>query len=216
MNAKHSQGGIYLGTNARGRSRSRHLELYTRSIFGGLKKKYPELLPPAAADCTWGIRLMETRSRNEDDKLSTEPGQLQSSFYTSLDLNPNGPNLHWNIALTLMLQGKYPEALDEMQRETAAPARAVGFALIYGAMGRALEAEEALRDMTEIRAKVSPFWFAVVYASRGEKDQAFGSLDRAYEGHDFYLIDMRGFRLLKNLESDPRYDAFLRKMNFPL
>jgi hypothetical protein len=25
-----------------------------------------------------GVRSMETRSRNEDDKLSTEPGQLQS------------------------------------------------------------------------------------------------------------------------------------------
>jgi hypothetical protein len=39
MNAKPSQGGIYGDTNARGRARSRRLELYTRLIFGGLKKK---------------------------------------------------------------------------------------------------------------------------------------------------------------------------------
>ena len=77
MNAKPSQRGICGDAKAGGRARSRRLELYTRSIFGGLKKKSARsLLPPAAADCAWGVRLMETRSRNEDDKLSTEPGQL--------------------------------------------------------------------------------------------------------------------------------------------
>jgi hypothetical protein len=78
MNAKPSQHGICGDTNAKGRARSRRLELYTRSIFGRTEEKIrPELLPPATADCAWGVRLMETRSRNEDDKLSTEPGQLQ-------------------------------------------------------------------------------------------------------------------------------------------
>jgi hypothetical protein len=78
INAKPSQRGICGDANVRGRARSRRLELYTRSIFGGLKKTIrSEPLPPAAADCAWGVRLMETRSRNEDDKLSTEPGQLQ-------------------------------------------------------------------------------------------------------------------------------------------
>ena len=80
MNAKLSQREIFGDTNARGQSRSRLLELYTRMIFDGLKKKIrSELLPPAAADCAVGVRSMETRSRNEDDKLSTEPGQLHKS-----------------------------------------------------------------------------------------------------------------------------------------
>jgi hypothetical protein len=39
MNAKPSQHGISGDTTARGRARSRRLELYTRPIFGGLKKK---------------------------------------------------------------------------------------------------------------------------------------------------------------------------------
>jgi hypothetical protein len=32
-------------------------------------------------DCAWGVRLTETRSRNDDDKLSTEPGQLHPAGY---------------------------------------------------------------------------------------------------------------------------------------
>jgi hypothetical protein len=77
MNAKPPQREIYGDTNARGRSRSPVLELYTQSIFCGPKKKSAELLPPAAPDRAVGVGLMETRSRNEDKKLSTEPGQLQ-------------------------------------------------------------------------------------------------------------------------------------------
>lgn len=47
MNAKKSQREIGGDTNARGRARSRRLELYRRSIFGKTEEKIrPELLPP--------------------------------------------------------------------------------------------------------------------------------------------------------------------------
>jgi hypothetical protein len=42
MNAKPSQHGISGNTKARGRARSRRLELNTRLIFGGLKKNPAE------------------------------------------------------------------------------------------------------------------------------------------------------------------------------
>lgn len=78
-NAKSSQREIFGDTNARGQSRSRLLELYTRMIFDGPHKNRSELLPPAAADCAEGVRSMETQSINEDDNLSTESGQLQTT-----------------------------------------------------------------------------------------------------------------------------------------
>jgi serine/threonine protein kinase/TolB-like protein/Flp pilus assembly protein TadD len=138
----------------------------------------------------------------------------EGSFHRSLDLNPGGPYLHWNIALALLLRGEHAAALAEMQRETIAPAQIVGLALIYHAMGKAAESNAAVREMENIAAShVNPFWCAAVHAYRGETDQAFSWLDRAYQAHDFYLIDMKGFPLLKNLESDSRYKAFLLKMN---
>ena len=144
------------------------------------------------------------------------PVDAEASFRRSLDLNPNGPFLHWNIALALLLRGEHAAALAEMQRETIAPAQLVGFALIYHAMGKAPEADAAVRDIENTAAsKVGPFWCAAVRAYRGETDQALSWLYRAYQAHDFYLIDMKGFPLLKNLESDSRYKAFLLKMNLP-
>jgi hypothetical protein len=80
MNAQLSLYGISGDTNTRSRSRSPLLELYTQSVFGEAKKKIRWLLPPAAADCAWGVRLMEIGSKREDEKLSTEAGQLQNTF----------------------------------------------------------------------------------------------------------------------------------------
>jgi serine/threonine-protein kinase len=54
-----------------------------------------------------------------------------------------------------------------------------------------------------------------VYAFRGEKDRAFEWLDRAFDLRDEDLYVIKGDPLLKNLEGDPRYKAFLRKMNLP-
>ena len=47
-------------------------------------------------------------------------------------------------------------------------------------------------------------------------DKAFAWLERAYAQRDGGLIEMKGDPLLKNLEADPRYAAFLKKMRLPL
>lgn len=60
-----------------------------------------------------------------------------------------------------------------------------------------------------------PSEIARVYAFRGEKDRAFEWLDRAYDVRDQDLYFIKGDPLLKKLEADPRYKAFLRKMNLP-
>ena len=59
------------------------------------------------------------------------------------------------------------------------------------------------------------FQIAQVRAYRGEVDEAFTWLDRAYAQKDVGLYLVRGNLLLRNLVADPRYKAFLRKMNLP-
>ena len=60
-----------------------------------------------------------------------------------------------------------------------------------------------------------PYTSATIYAFRGESDEAFKCLDRAYAQKDARLPFIKGEVLLKNLEGDPRYKAFLKKMNLP-
>jgi len=54
-----------------------------------------------------------------------------------------------------------------------------------------------------------------VYAFRGENDHAFEWLERAYAQHDSGLAEIKADPLLKNLQRDPRYAAFLKKMRLP-
>jgi hypothetical protein len=70
------QQAIFGDTKTRGQARSPLLESYTRTVFRGINQKIPsELLPPAAADCAAG-KIDAKNEDDEDDKLSTKPGQL--------------------------------------------------------------------------------------------------------------------------------------------
>ena len=60
------------------------------------------------------------------------------------------------------------------------------------------------------------FQIAEIYAYRGEADKAFEWLERAYKQRDAGLTLMKGDPLLRNIERDPRYRAFLQKMKLPL
>jgi len=54
---------------------------------------------------------------------------------------------------------------------------------------------------------------ARVYAFRGDVDRALSNLERAYQTHDMGLWYIKDDPMVRNLESDPRYKEFLRKMN---
>jgi hypothetical protein len=56
---------------------------------------------------------------------------------------------------------------------------------------------------------------AQAYAHRGEHDLALEWLERAYEQKDSSLGEIVGEHLFKSMASDPRFKAFLRKMNLP-
>jgi hypothetical protein len=62
----------------------------------------------------------------------------------------------------------------------------------------------------------SPFALAADYAQVGENDKAFAWLDKSYEareGQDLTLLNLDPY--FKNLHSDPRFAALLRKLGLP-
>ena len=59
------------------------------------------------------------------------------------------------------------------------------------------------------------YQIAEVYAWRGEADKAFEWLERSYAQDDGGLSFIKVDPLLKSVESDPRFAAFLRKLGLP-
>jgi serine/threonine-protein kinase len=76
-----------------------------------------------------------------------------------------------------------------------------------------LESQQALDELINTQAAAGAYQIAEVYAWRGEKDQAFLWLDRAYAQRDGGLVELKTDWLLASLRPDPRYSALLRKMN---
>jgi hypothetical protein len=87
--------------------------------------------------------------------------------------------------------------------------------MVYSATGRKAESDAQLAKAIARNASSWASEIARVYAFRGEKDRAFEWLEKAYQARDEDLYFIKGDPLLKNLESDARYKAFLRKMNLP-
>jgi hypothetical protein len=87
-----------------------------------------------------------------------------------------------------------------------------GLALAYHALGRKKESDAALAELIGKYHADWAFQIAEVYAFRGEADRAFEWLERAYAQRDGGFIGMKGDPLLKSLERDRRYAAFLKKM----
>jgi hypothetical protein len=111
--------------------------------------------------------------------------------------------------------GQLNAALAEISQDSDEENRTYVRACVYYALGKRGEADAALTDLQNRFAKEAAEDIASVYAFRGELDQGFKWLDRAYQQHEVRITWVKVDRALKNLWTDPRWNAFLRKMNLP-
>jgi TolB-like protein len=133
----------------------------------------------------------------------------------AIEIDPTFSYVHFELATDLLALGQPEAALREMQLESVDSAKAVGLAMAYHALGRKQDADSALAQVTRDAADVQAYEIAAAHALRGETDQAFEWLERAYRQRDYSLTFLKGDWSMKGLKTDSRYNAFLRKMNLP-
>jgi tetratricopeptide (TPR) repeat protein len=141
--------------------------------------------------------------------------EVETDSRKVLQISPTFFEGHLDLGQALLLQGNFQGALAEMQQERTDASRYVGLAMVYHALGRRAESDAALAQVVHEHAQDDASEIADVYAYRGEVDHAFAWLDRAYSQKDTGLSVIKYDPFFKNLKGDPRYKAFLRKMNLP-
>jgi tetratricopeptide (TPR) repeat protein len=141
--------------------------------------------------------------------------EAESAHRRTLEISPTYAGGYHDLGIVLLLQGKAHAALEETVREPHLAWRAAGMAAVYQALHRLPEADAELAKLEAEHPGDMAMEIAEVYAVRAQKDLALSWLDRAYAQKDIFLWLIKGDPLLKNLEGDARYEAFLRKMNLP-
>jgi serine/threonine-protein kinase len=141
--------------------------------------------------------------------------EAEAAARRALQISPTYSGGHRDLGNALLMQGKAAEALTEMQKETFVGWQQVGLVLASQALHRAPEADAELARLEAEHSADMAMGIAEAYAFKGQKDQAFSWLDRAYAQKDIFLWSIKGDPFLKSLEDDPRYRAFLRKINLP-
>jgi serine/threonine-protein kinase len=129
---------------------------------------------------------------------------------------------HTDLARAYELTGRYQDAIAEFETAAALapkgpPEPSSGLAHVYAQMGEHEKAREILGQLIAMRSRryVSPYGIASIYSCLGEVDKAFQWLETAYSEHDQTLVWVKVHPRLDPLRSDPRYEAFLRRMNLP-
>ena len=178
-------------------------------------------------------RLREAIQR-EDEALTVDPlnpealesralwsyylGDLESAerdLRSCLTVSPTYTYAHFALGQVLLARGDKEGALRETLKEAQQGDRDRGLAAIYFALGNKRESDAAIARLTRQSGELDPYAVAQAHGSRNEKEQALQWLDRAYEARDSDLQFVRNDPLLGSIRQDPRYKAFLRKMNLP-
>jgi TolB-like protein/Flp pilus assembly protein TadD len=141
--------------------------------------------------------------------------EAADSFQMVLSLSPGSIVVHKSLGLVLLAQGDAPAALLAMEQEPADRWRLHGTAIVQHVLGDAKASDAALQGLIECCAAEAAAQVAEVYAFRGEIDNAFDWLQRAYDNRDGGIVFMLVNPLLANLHDDPRWEPFLDKMGFP-
>ena len=153
-------------------------------------------------------RRYYTRALLQANRVADAEAQVRKL----LEISPNFPAAHYTLGLVLLVKGEPDAALAAFSAETSPTWHDYGVPLGLHAAGRAPAIDGALARMLAHGAG-SEFQYAEAYAYLGRANEAFKWLDAAVTNRDPGIIWTRGDPLLRSVERDPRFAAFLRKAN---
>jgi TolB-like protein/DNA-binding winged helix-turn-helix (wHTH) protein len=134
--------------------------------------------------------------------------------FKSLDDNPG-------LAAIYLAEKKYGEVIAALEADIAHLGRrsaSIAFlAEAYGRSGKKDKARKLLNELNETarHGYVSPFLLAGVYVGLEERDRALTWIEKGYEDHDEWAIFMKTAAGLDSLRDERRFQAVLKRMNFP-
>lgn len=140
--------------------------------------------------------------------------ESEEAFLRALKLVPQRFVSNALLALVKMDQGRADDALEQAMKEPYEMWRLWALAILYYVVGDHTRSDEALQTLTGKYADGNSYQIAEVHSMRGEADQAFEWLEKAFEERDPGVTHTMVNPRLRPLHSDPRWALFLSKIGF--
>ncbi len=132
---------------------------------------------------------------------------------TVLQLSPDYIGVHSFIGTALLMVDDAEAALEAMSQEPSEAYRWLGLVMANHALGRTDAADAVLTELIEKYEQNWAYNIAYALAFRKDADRAFEWLDKAVEYGDPGLADIVAEVLFSHLHLDPRWTAFLERID---
>jgi serine/threonine protein kinase/tetratricopeptide (TPR) repeat protein len=174
-------------------------------------RRAQQIDPLSAEANAWG-GLVSYYARQYDEAIEQEKRAIgvDSSYWFA----------HYFLGWTYLQKGQTREAIAELQKAADLGGFPQSIAPLGHAQAKAGNRAEALKILAELKAwnkpgLVAPYDLATVYFGLGDKEQGYALLDKAVEARNWWMLFIKVEPWMDPLRSDPRYQAIVRKMNFP-
>jgi serine/threonine-protein kinase len=152
--------------------------------------------------------------------LSGEYDQAIAQLQKTLELDPNFVPAHYQLGFCEVEKADYEKATQEFQKavllSNMQAVYVAGLGYGYAAAGQTQAAENVLKQLEESGTAanfVDPIYVAMIYARLNREEQAMRLLEQAYEQHSEFLVFVNVEPAFRNLRSNPKFEALLRKAN---
>ena len=140
--------------------------------------------------------------------------ESEKAFSQAVELSPHRQLSAAMFALVLLDEDREAEALAKADEEPDEFWRAWAKAIILHASKRGEEADAELSELLDLHADGDAYQIAEVYAMRGELDEAFQWLEKAFEMRDPGITHAKSDPRFRPLHNDPRWPNLLTKIGF--
>ncbi len=199
---------------------------YTRldySLYLNLMRRYDEAviqarkaqeLDPLSGICNTHLAHRLWQARRNDEAIE--------QFQKWLEIEPNDWFSHHHLSQLYLEKSKIKEAIAEIDKSLelsgGVPMNVANAVMIHYRFGDKEVAERLFNSLKKraSREYIQPMGFVMIYLIRGEVDQAFEWVKKAYEERDSFLPWFRVTPLdCMQFPSDPRIDELLDRLGLP-
>jgi TolB-like protein/Tfp pilus assembly protein PilF len=165
-------------------------------------------LDPLSVPVNVGVGFMLYLARQYDQSIAV--------LNEALELDQNYSFGHLYLGYNYAAKAMHGEALKAFREAIKRGDTTLNIQVYLGvAYAKAEQCKKARAILKSLEASVefvSPCKLAILYDSLGEREQAFASLEAAYDAHDFQLAQLRADPAFDSLRKDKRFAHLLRRV----